>query len=281
MDNTSPETGTYAIVNVHLPQWVADTRDSAVVVHPYIGSQSQQWNFDTTDGVFWNIRNVASGRYLGLRIDENVRHGLTLWEVDHRFAWRLRPHQGRQRQFMAYIPNISFVIDLNPQDVQPGTALYLWEEHHGDCQAWHLCKDLHLETSRVLQNGRMYKIINFQSNTAIAIKDDHTVACFQSDSREQEMFQAVETAGGWGFRNPRTERYLGLTHNIVYPDDHSCLSSIAIEFTWMVLPHYEGGGKFQIWLPFTHKALDLHLGQREDNTPIHITGANSVDHIWW
>ncbi|KAH6871745.1 hypothetical protein BKA70DRAFT_1354880 [Coprinopsis sp. MPI-PUGE-AT-0042] len=282
MEGAGLEAGTYTLVNVRLPQWVIDTKDGLAVAYPFIGSPSQQWDVRTPDGVSWHIRNVASGRYLGLALGERVRNCLHLREVDHQFAWHLQHYQDRQHQFVPYVPYTRHVLDLAFLNVQPGrTILYVHEDNQGAHQAWQFYKDLHLEAPSTLTDGRTYKILNAQSHTAITAKDDRSVACFQSDNREGQMFQAVKTPGGWAFRNIQTETYLGIPHTIVYPDDNPRLSSVDIEFTWMVLPHHEGGGEFKIWLPFTQKVLDLRGGSREDDAPIHITGATTVEHIRW
>ncbi|KAH6906926.1 hypothetical protein BKA70DRAFT_1491684 [Coprinopsis sp. MPI-PUGE-AT-0042] len=288
MENANPEVGTYAIVNVRLPQWVLDTKEGVVVANPYMASPSQQfhpniqWNLQSSDGISWFIQNVASERYLGLPVGENVRNCLTLREVNHKFAWHFRHYKGEQYQFLPHVPYTKHVIDLDPRNPKPGeTVLYVHEDNAGAHQAWFLRKDLHLETSSVLQDGRTYMILNAQSNTAITMKDDHSVTCFQSDNREGQKFRAVKTASGWAFQNISSERYLGIPHSIVYPDNSPCLSSLEIEFTWMVLPHHEGCRKFNIWLPFTRKLLDLHKGQWEDDAPIQITGTIDVEHIWW
>ncbi|KAH6906947.1 hypothetical protein BKA70DRAFT_1285906 [Coprinopsis sp. MPI-PUGE-AT-0042] len=281
MESKRLEAGTYAIINVRLPRWVLDTKDGVVVAYPYISSPSQQWNLESSDGICWYIKNVASGRYLGLPVDERVKNALTLREVDHKFAWHLRRFEDKEHQFLPYVPYTNYVIDLDPRDPQPGRTLYVHEDGKGPHQAWHFTKDLHLETSRILQDGRRYKILNAQSNTAITVKDDRTVACFQSDHREGQMFQAVETANGWAFRSVKTKQYLGIPHTIVYPVHGPRLTSVEKEFTWMVLPYYDGSKKFKIWLPFTRMVLDLHHGQKEDDTPIHIWGTTSVEYIWW
>ncbi|KAH6871743.1 hypothetical protein BKA70DRAFT_1354870 [Coprinopsis sp. MPI-PUGE-AT-0042] len=271
MDFANLEEGTYAIVNVSLPRWVLDTKDGVVVANPYMASPSQQWHLQSSDGISWYIQNVASGRYLGLPVGELVRNVLTLREVDHRLHWHIRHYQGEQHQFLPYVPYTKFVIDLDPRDPNQARLFSM---------SMRIIQALTRHGFSV-KDGGTYKILNAQSSTAITVKDDHSVACFQSDNREGQKFRALNTAGGWAFQGIGSERYLGIPHSIVYPDDSPRLSSLEIEFTWMVLPYHERRGKFNIWLPFTRKLLDLHQGQWADDTPIHIAGTTSVEHIWW
>ncbi|KAH6906927.1 hypothetical protein BKA70DRAFT_1285844 [Coprinopsis sp. MPI-PUGE-AT-0042] len=258
MEGAGLEAGTYTLVNVRLPQWVIDTKNG--LAHTF-----SQWDVQTPDGVSWHIRNIASGRYLGLAVGEHVRNILHVREVDHQFAWHLQRYGGHQHQFIPYVPNTRHRNEI----------LYVFEDGQGAHQAWHFPKDLHLETPSTLTGRQTYKILNALTHTAITVKDDGSVASFRSDNREGQM-----QADGL-FRNLRSDKYLGIPHTLIYPDDSPRLSSIAIEFTWMVMAHHEGGGKFKFWLPFTHKVLDLDGGRSGDDTPIHIAGTTDVEHIWW
>ncbi|KAH6906963.1 hypothetical protein BKA70DRAFT_382346 [Coprinopsis sp. MPI-PUGE-AT-0042] len=157
----------------------------------------------------------------------------------------------------------------------------MWDDGKGPHQVWYFCKDLHLETSKVLRNGRIYRIVNGQSKTMMTLKEDLTVACFQSELAEGQKFEAIKTRNGWAFRTVHTDRYLGIPLTVVAPDNGPRLSSVATEFTWMVFPHYDDHKKFRIWIPFTRKLMDLHRGLSEDDTPIHILEDRDVECNWW
>ncbi|KAH6906932.1 hypothetical protein BKA70DRAFT_1285879 [Coprinopsis sp. MPI-PUGE-AT-0042] len=286
MASNSLETGIYAVVNAQLPQWTLDVGHQRrhVVANPYISSPSQQWKFQSSNGVSWYIQNVASGRYLGFPIGEYVRNFLNLQEVDHEFAWHIewcKNQWDRPLGFcVLHVPYTKFVICLDPKVSEPGkTVLYLHDDA-GSHKTWHLSKDLHLKTSSLLRDRRVYKILNAGSYKAITVKNDHTVACFECDDRKDQTFQAVQRGNGWAFQSVKTKEYLGIQHTVIYPDDNLRLSSIAMEFPWMVTPYYEGG-KFTIWVPFTQTVLhipwgrDVHGNRRmNDDSSIHLISGN-------
>ncbi|KAH6906930.1 hypothetical protein BKA70DRAFT_1285866 [Coprinopsis sp. MPI-PUGE-AT-0042] len=249
------EAGIYAILNAPLSHWVLDTKDGSVVANPYTGSPSQQWKFEPSDGVSWSIQNVASGHYLGLPIDECVKNKVTLREVHQIFPWHVRQDKGRRTTFLLHIPYTKFGIHLDQRVSElTKTALYVHEDNEG--HPWYLYKDLHLRVSSVLKDGWGYMIPNTCLHKAITVEDNHTVTYLQPDGREEgQTFQAVQTADGWAFLNIKTKQYLGTRHTVVFPDDSLRLSSVATEFTWMIIPHH--GGNFQIWLPFTQTGLCL------------------------
>jgi hypothetical protein len=59
------------------------------------------------------------------------------------------------------------------------------------------------------------------------------------------QFEAVETLNGWAFRAVHTDRYLGIPLSIAPPDHRPRLSSVPIEFSWLVHPHYEDRKRFR------------------------------------
>ncbi|KAH6899104.1 hypothetical protein BKA70DRAFT_1406456 [Coprinopsis sp. MPI-PUGE-AT-0042] len=289
MNEPTLEPGNYALVNSRCIQYVLDTKDGIgdqsfqrySVAYPYIASQSQQWSLKTRNGVGWYLQNVASGLYLGLPADEHARNGLPVHEVEHEFEWYLKREGDSSNCFSLYVPYTRHVIDLNPGNPKPEMVLYIYEDGKGPHQVWHLCKDLHLETSKALVDGKIYRIVNGQSKTMMTLKEDYTVACFQSDLAEGQKFKAIKTLTGWAFRTVHTDRYLGIPLTIVAPDNGPRLSSVATEFTWMVFPHYDDRKRFRIWIPFTRKLMDLHRGLSEDDTPIHILEDRDVECNWW
>ncbi|KAH6871741.1 hypothetical protein BKA70DRAFT_1354839 [Coprinopsis sp. MPI-PUGE-AT-0042] len=269
MANSGLETGIYAIVNAGAPQWTVDTKESEVVANFYIGSPSQQWRLESSDGICLYIQNIGSGRYLGLPLNENAKNGLALREVDHKFAWHIE-RQGYQR-FLLKVPYTPFVIDLDPKVTQPSmTNLCIQERHLGPLHVWILCKDLHLETSSILKDRRTYKILNAHYGGAMTVTNDHKVVCLQSGDREDQMFQAVKTENGWGFRNANTKQFLSMPHTIAFPDDSLQVNSAAMGFAWIVVPltHHTSPRMFQIWIPFTQMVL---IQQGNGITPTHVS----------
>ncbi|KAH6906962.1 hypothetical protein BKA70DRAFT_382371 [Coprinopsis sp. MPI-PUGE-AT-0042] len=149
-----------------------------------------QWSLKTRNGVGWYLQNVASGLYLGLPADEHARNGLPVHEVEHEFEWYLKREGDSSNCFSLYVPYTRHVIDLNPGNPKPEMVLYIYEDGKGPHQVWHLCKDLHLETSKALVDGKIYRIVNGQSKTMMTLKEDYTVACFQSDLAEGQKFES-------------------------------------------------------------------------------------------
>ncbi|KAH6871734.1 hypothetical protein BKA70DRAFT_1241536 [Coprinopsis sp. MPI-PUGE-AT-0042] len=266
-----------------LPQWVLNTKGGEVVANPYISSPSQQWNLESFDGGSWYIQNVASGRYLGLPIEEYASNFYKLREVNQKFAWHIKKYDNQWNQFLLHVPYTEFVICLDSGVSQPGTTVLYVHDNGGSHLAWYLY--LHLEPSSVLKGGGIYKIHYANNPSAyitITVKDDHSgtdinrpksLTLNMYDEGEKQMFKAVKTANGWAFQNVKTEQYLGFPPTTVYPDNSLRLSSVAMQFPWMVVPHPEGRGYFtwvvkfypsdhmlmdateRIWLPFTQTVL--------------------------
>ncbi|KAH6871093.1 hypothetical protein BKA70DRAFT_1356757, partial [Coprinopsis sp. MPI-PUGE-AT-0042] len=173
MESADLETGAYALFNVQCSRYALDTKDSIVVAYPYISSPSQQWNLTTTlDGVCWNLQNAANGCYLGLLADEHVQHGLALREVKHKFAWQIRRDKVQHDCFQLYVPYSKFVVSMDSEIPKAGSAIFVSENRQKPHQAWYLCKDLHLQTSSILENEDVYRIHNSQSQAAITLRDE-------------------------------------------------------------------------------------------------------------
>ncbi|KAH6880317.1 hypothetical protein BKA70DRAFT_1473277 [Coprinopsis sp. MPI-PUGE-AT-0042] len=282
MPQTHFEEGIYAIADARTPNLVLDTKDGKAIVHQFMGTESQQWEITKVLGVAWSIRSISTGRYLGMKPDDKVKNRYELREVEDPFPWHVR--SGDPTKSRLFVPYTNHVIDLNQDNgaPEPGTVLYVHENHGASNQQWQLCKgDLHLATSKALRHGAEYRIVNAQSKTAITT-NGAKVACYKLDEeKDHQKFVAVVTQNGWAFRNAESQDYLGLPNSVVPFPDGERLSSIKKEFTWVVLPHHEATSKFKIWVPFTSRVLDLQHGSDQDGTPINLYKEHGVDCQWW
>ncbi|KAH6902274.1 hypothetical protein BKA70DRAFT_1307536 [Coprinopsis sp. MPI-PUGE-AT-0042] len=282
MPQTHFEEGIYAIANARTPNLVLDTKDGKAIVHQFMGTESQQWEIIKVLGVAWSIRSISTGRYLGMKPDDKVKNRYELREVEDPFPWHVRSGDPKSRSRL-FVPYTNHVIDLNQENggPKPGTVLYVHENHGASNQQWHLCKDLHLATSKALRHGAEYKIVNAQSKTAIKM-NGAKVACYKLDNeKDHQKFVAVATEKGWAFRNVESQDYLGLPNSVVPFPDGERLSSVNKEFTWVVLPHHEDISKFKIWIPFTSRVMDLYCGLSDDDTPIKLHPERDFECQWW
>ncbi|KAH6871737.1 hypothetical protein BKA70DRAFT_1354816 [Coprinopsis sp. MPI-PUGE-AT-0042] len=142
MEAADPETGTYALVNTQCSRYALDTKDSIVVAYPYVSSPSQQWNVTTPDG-----------------------HGLALREVKHK-------DKVQHDCFQLYVPYSKFVVSMDSEIPKAGSAIFVSENRQKPHQAWYLCKDLHLQTSSILESEDVYRIHNSQSQATITLRDE-------------------------------------------------------------------------------------------------------------
>ncbi|KAH6906901.1 hypothetical protein BKA70DRAFT_1563323 [Coprinopsis sp. MPI-PUGE-AT-0042] len=259
MEETQLEAGTYALVNLKYSRYALDTKDGLAVVRPYIVSESQQWNVTTSDGVFWHVQNVESGRYLGLRIHERAQDSVIVREVDYKFAWHVKRCE-EPRYYVLYVPYSSHIVDINPEMTTQGSDVLLNQDGQGDHQVWILCRDPHLDVSSALKDGHIYEIISMDDRCMYFDIDTKRVSCSWSETSGGDQFRAVETDHGWAFQHVQTQRYLGIPHTIAL-DDEVQVSTVVKPFTWMIiLDAYVSEWSamaFEMWLPFASRVLDL------------------------
>ncbi|KAH6871102.1 hypothetical protein BKA70DRAFT_1489950 [Coprinopsis sp. MPI-PUGE-AT-0042] len=279
MPHTDFAEGVYTIVSVRTPNLVVDTKYGKALANQFLGCETQQWELAKVMDLMWSIRNIASGRYLGMEPDDKVTNRHELREVERPFLWQLR--RGDPRSCVSlFVPFTNYVIDLSIDNwgPNPGTVLYIHSDLQWRNQQWYMCKDLHLATSNALKDGTTYSIINAYSKTAIDL-NRRTVTCYTAcKSEDCQKFIAVKTESGWAFRNIIDQAFLGLPHSA---EDGARLQPVKHTFTWVVLPHHEDNSKFKIWIPFTSRVLDLHCGSNMDGTPIHIQPDRNHEFQWW
>ncbi|KAH6880330.1 hypothetical protein BKA70DRAFT_1575906 [Coprinopsis sp. MPI-PUGE-AT-0042] len=284
MPHTNFEEGIYTIVNSKATNLALDIVDGKAIVNQFIGCESQRWEVSKLLAFAWSIRNVGTGRYLGMNPDDEAKDWYDLGEVEHPFPWHFRAGNSHSR-IRIFVPYTSHVIDIREDNGNPkaglGTVLFSKESIDRLNQQWHLCKDLHLATSNVLRQDAVYRIVNTRSNTVVQIHHGK-VSCFKLDrEKDCQKFTAVETDNGWAFRSNESQDFLGLPNMVASLENAPRLSSVKKKFTWVILPHHEDTSKFKIWVPFTSRVVDLHRGVNDDDTPIHLQPERNFDCQWW
>ncbi|KAH6906895.1 hypothetical protein BKA70DRAFT_1563319 [Coprinopsis sp. MPI-PUGE-AT-0042] len=259
MEETQLEAGTYALRNSQYSRHALDTKDGLAVVRPYIASESQHWKLTTSDGAFWHVQNVESGRYLGLPIHERAQDSVIVREVDHKFAWHMKM-LGGHRYYVLYVPYSSHIVDINPEMTTQGSDVLLNQDGQGDHQVWILCEDPQLDVSSTLEDGHIYQIISMFHGYMYFDLDTKKVSCSRSETSGGGQFRAVRTDHGWAFQHVQTQRYLGIPHTIAL-DDAIQVSTVVKPFTWMIIPDAYvskwSAMTFEIWLPFASRVLNL------------------------
>ncbi|KAH6871732.1 hypothetical protein BKA70DRAFT_1578101 [Coprinopsis sp. MPI-PUGE-AT-0042] len=252
------EAGTYTLVNFAYSRYALDTKDGLAVVSPYIACESQQWKLTTSDGVFWHVQNVESERYLGLPINKHVQNSLKLQELDHKFSWHVKRDENHGHHYLLYVPYTKHVVDMDPEDVKPGNGeVFVYEDGKGTHQSWHLCR------APSLRDGDVYKIAHAKRSVgSITFDNDTKRECEGSDAHKASLalwFRAIETDRGWAFQHVQTQRYLGIPHTVSL-SNFVQISTVRKPFTWILIPDGGVSMVFEIWLPFTKRAIKLYRG---------------------
>ncbi|KAH6871092.1 hypothetical protein BKA70DRAFT_1578490 [Coprinopsis sp. MPI-PUGE-AT-0042] len=277
MEGTNPEPGTYALINSQLTRYALDTNNGIAVAYPYIASASQQWSLSTPDGIFWHVKNVESGRFLGLPVDVHVQNSVALQEVEYKFSWHIRRHEQHQNKFYFYVPYSRHVVDISPEKMKPGSEAFIHQDGQGLHQTWHLCRDLHLSASSALNDGDVYKLVNAFFHMSMTFRvDSKEVSCAPLALAENPHCRAIKRTHGWAFQNIRTERYLGIPHTVVHPDEPTLVSTVENPFIWMIIPHHADRSKFKICLPFTSRILGT-----QTDTLVCLVPNSEEDPSWW
>ncbi|KAH6906878.1 hypothetical protein BKA70DRAFT_381413 [Coprinopsis sp. MPI-PUGE-AT-0042] len=270
--------GIYTIVNAKAPNWVVDTNDA--IANQFSGCESQQWELAKVMDFGWSIRSADSGLYLGMEPEGKVTDRYELREVKRPFIWHIQ-RGDPQSCVSLVVPYTNYAINFDhaKQSDPPGTILHI---QTGLNQQWHLCKDLHFATSKALEDGSIFHIINAHSGTAIELNQQR-VACSRVDNtQDRQKFVAVKIGDGWAFRGVRDQTFLGFAHSIVPLKNGIRLQAVNQLFMWVVLPHHEDNSKFKIWVPFASKVLDLHWGSNENDTPVHShPDHGDLVYQWW
>ncbi|KAH6871088.1 hypothetical protein BKA70DRAFT_1356735 [Coprinopsis sp. MPI-PUGE-AT-0042] len=283
MDGAQLTPGVYALINDDPPRYALDAKGGSVVAYPYITSPLQQWNLTTPDRVCWWIQNVQSGRYLGLPANAHVKNSLTLQEVDHKFAWHIRKHERFRRLFILYVPYSKHVVDICAETVNPGSRIRIYQDGQASHQSWNLCKDLHLDKENSTP------ITNATSNGSLTVYSDvKGVSCVQPEMEDGDpemylgsdlRFRAFKTNHGWAFQHVQTGRYLGIPHTIMELDEVVQLSTVEKPFTWMIIPYHGDSKIFEIFLPFTSRALET--SDEWNDKRVYLRPASKVNCLWW
>ncbi|KAH6880326.1 hypothetical protein BKA70DRAFT_1575903 [Coprinopsis sp. MPI-PUGE-AT-0042] len=301
MPHTDIEEGIYTIANAKAPNLVLDADDGKALVNQFMGCESQlacpivknlawinpsyillQWEISKLLDFASSIRNLSTGHYLGMNPDDKAKDWYEIGEVDHPFPWHFRRGNPNSRISVG-VPYTNHVIDTTTRNPKAGSGTVLFTQGNVEMpnQQWYFCKDLHLAASEVLRHDSVYRIVNAQSNTAIQMSQGKG-ACFTLDEEKDcQKFTAVETDNGWAFRNNEGQDFLGLPNMGVSFGNAPRLSSVKKKFTWVVVPHHEDTSKFKIWIPFTSRVMDLHIGSLNDDAPIHMHPERDVDCQWW
>ncbi|PIL34508.1 hypothetical protein GSI_03285 [Ganoderma sinense ZZ0214-1] len=98
------------------------------------GSEKQKWHLVQEDEA-WIIKNVSTGRYLG--IEGVAANNLSVVATYKRFRWDIWPDEDDSSTYRLFVPNTHFNVDLFGGNAAPGTRVIVWEMWHpGQNQTW-------------------------------------------------------------------------------------------------------------------------------------------------
>ncbi|KAH6880321.1 hypothetical protein BKA70DRAFT_1238885 [Coprinopsis sp. MPI-PUGE-AT-0042] len=217
-------------------------REMEAVVNWFMGSKLQQWEIAKVVGQLYSIRNVGTQRYLGMRVNERVRNGYKLVDVEEAFPWEIRPTEyvGRVPPLMLCVPYTDYVTVLDHKEdsgLQAGSCVLLHQLQPGFQQLWRLSKAVYF--------------------------------CVDNDS-DLQQFIAVETEQGWAFQN--------VARSV---PDGTQVASVEKAFTWIVLPSPVETSEFKLWVPFTPHVIDALDEKPKSNTPVQLGKQRVRACQWW
>lgn len=275
------EKGVYNILNVKAKTAI-DIRDSKAQGHPQAISPTQGWRVIKKTANVWALQQVASGKYLGLKLDDNATNGFQiLTEDDHEFGWRVEVDGTNPNHFTFWVPYSNYVLDLEGYGKQnAGTKIQLWTKLNGDHQKWFFSKGLEELVSGTLKHGGVYRIINDQTKTAVQLNKQREASGFALNESNAQRWQAVKTVHGWAFRNLESLQFLGRpSETSILPNGTRVIGTT--EFTWIVMPDSTDTTRFKLRVPYTGKLMNLSWAKPANDTPVDIWDDTMQAHLWW